>query len=144
MKQLTQEYEDYIVSVEWSNKRKQAFKLLGKECQRCKIDRRLHVHHMTYVNFKNENIEKELAILCTKCHSMYHKLNRYATIRSTLDFIKGNTVFVQKRKKRLNKQPKKEKKVKNYIFGVGKLKRMKVSRVKLHSMGSSKVFDLLS
>lgn len=130
MKQLSVEYEDYIHSPEWFGKRKEVFKLKGKICERCKSERRLHVHHKTYVNFTKEDIEKDLCVLCTKCHDLYHKLNKHTSIHTTNAFILDIKVIKTNRR---NKRPKKEKKLKNYIFTVGKRKHTKVSRMKLHN-----------
>lgn len=82
------EYREYILSEDWNKKRKLAFKLFGKKCQRCKNTKTLHVHHKTYINFKNENVETDLAILCKKCHDKYHDTFGKATIGTTDMFIK--------------------------------------------------------
>lgn len=87
-----QGYNDYICSEEWFKKRKLAFKFHGKSCKKCGIGKRLHVHHMTYVNFRNENIETDLTILCKKCHDKYHSKYKHTSIDTTQIFIYSNPI----------------------------------------------------
>lgn len=102
MKQdLKKDYEEYITSDKWNSKRSEVFKLLGRKCQKCLSTKRLHVHHKTYIRFKEENIETDLTVLCSSCHNTYHRLHHRVSIESTDDFIKSETyVFkgVPKRK----------------------------------------------
>lgn len=104
-----QNYNDYISSEEWFKKRKLALKFHGKSCKKCGTSKRLHVHHMTYVNFKNENIETDLTVLCKKCHEKYHSKYKHASIDTTQLFICSNSV--EKIKKLCNKQIKKKNKL---------------------------------
>jgi hypothetical protein len=81
------DYNKYLLGGEWKVKRTEAFRLFGKSCQKCKATLRLHVHHKTYIRFKNEVVSTDLAILCTKCHNKYHKLYTYTSIETTDEFI---------------------------------------------------------
>lgn len=85
-KERTKEYYEYIDSKEWELKRAQAFALYGRACQKCKKDKKLHVHHMTYARFKKE-LMTDLAVLCNTCHYQYHQLNKNTSIKKTKDFI---------------------------------------------------------
>lgn len=81
MKQLSQEYQDYIASDAW--RRRRALKLLlagglcGRvECELCKIARpvnRVDVHHVTYERFGAERMD-DLSILCRNCHDMVDEI----------------------------------------------------------------------
>ena len=82
-----EQYKEYILSKEWGIKRKLTFKTLGKKCQRCNKTKSLHIHHKTYINFGNEIIETDLAILCKDCHKKYHAKFKKATIGTTNLFI---------------------------------------------------------
>lgn len=112
------DYTDYILSKEWQTKRKQAFKMFGKKCQRCGISRKLHVHHKTYERFKDENVNTDLAILCDKCHVLYHKKVKKTTIQLTDKFI----LDVKSVKKLKFKKPKKKDKKKFNSFDFKKFR----------------------
>lgn len=63
-------YDSYIQSVQWKNKRKEYFQVYPKpDCYCC--GRKFHIgmelHHRTYVNFGNENLE-DLVPVCKSCH----------------------------------------------------------------------------
>jgi hypothetical protein len=77
------EYQDYINSFEWKEKRREVFSHYGQICQACKISSKtLDVHHKTYKNFgKNEPME-DVVPLCRDCHEdihQIHKRNRYSS-----------------------------------------------------------------
>src|SRR5574343_85240 len=61
-------YEQYILSKEWQEKRDACFALKGKMCQFCGSIEKLHIHHDTYKNFKNEDVENDLYVISLKCH----------------------------------------------------------------------------
>lgn len=81
------DYNQYLLSEEWSIKRKEAFRLFGRICQKCKATLRLHVHHKTYIRFKNELVVTDLTVLCTRCHDNYHKIYKHTSIETTDEFI---------------------------------------------------------
>lgn len=83
-------YQEYIVSEKWFYKREEVFKRKGKKCQKCKSTERLHVHHATYINLGKEDVDKDLFVLCYKCHELYHELiYGGTTIKKTLSFLRG-------------------------------------------------------
>lgn len=84
---MNQKYIEYLDSSEWKIKRDKVFDLKGRKCQRCPNNIHIHVHHGTYENIYNENIEKELFVLCKNCHEEYHKKNKQISIGSTCAFI---------------------------------------------------------
>ena len=65
------EYKEYLLSSKWKKKRKEAMELFGS-CVLCNSNKELEVHHRTYKNFKNEDIPKDLVVLCSRCHAKYH------------------------------------------------------------------------
>lgn len=67
-KKLSKNYLDYIKSKTWQIKRTERLKIDNFTCQICGNKRNLNVHHLTYKNFKNENIYSDLITLCGKCH----------------------------------------------------------------------------
>jgi len=69
---MTPEYEEYLMSEKWNEKRKQALERAQYRCQVCNSSRTLHVHHRTYARIYNEDIE-DLTVLCVECHSSYHE-----------------------------------------------------------------------
>ena len=64
------EYKKYIKSKEWQEKRALKIEEVGF-CQKCGATENLHVHHLTYENFKNEKPE-DLQVLCKDCHMKVH------------------------------------------------------------------------
>ena len=68
------EYKRYLKSTEWKSKRNEFIKLHNSKCEICNIQQRnrdLHLHHHTYVRFKNERFE-DLALVCNICHKNIH------------------------------------------------------------------------
>jgi 5-methylcytosine-specific restriction endonuclease McrA len=69
---LTQPYIQYMQSVEWANKRREALAVHGKKCQRCGSRKKIQCHHKTYVRLFHEDIRTDLEILCKTCHEKEH------------------------------------------------------------------------
>ena len=65
------DYENYILSDEWKNKRKKRMQIDGGKCQSCGKPAQ-HVHHLTYRRFKNELMD-DLTSLCMDCHDRQHE-----------------------------------------------------------------------
>lgn len=120
------DYNQYLLSKEWSIKRKEAFKLFKRKCQRCLNTKKLHVHHKTYKRFKKENVETDLAILCVPCHSLYHRKYKYAEISTTEIFI---TSFEIKNKGVPKRFLSKEERVERHVQRVA-LKRIRKQKSK--------------
>lgn len=64
-------YYAYMRSAEWHAKRVEAITFYGNACLVCKTDKRLHVHHKTYVRLGMEKMS-DLAVLCVDCHRRLH------------------------------------------------------------------------
>ena len=86
------DYTDYINSEAWFKKRDEAFAFHGKSCKKCGRTNTLHVHHKTYSNFKNENIESDLIPLCRGCHKRVHKFCK----KNGLHLFIGTDEFLKK------------------------------------------------
>lgn len=87
------EYERYLNSSTWRNKRQLALAAAGNKCSRCgKSGPGLHVHHLHYRNFGSERAE-DLRVLCKKCHEAVHapkkKLVRQDKARVSIPKKKG-------------------------------------------------------
>ena len=65
-------YEHYLGTGQWQEKRKLVFKRDNYQCQKCGTGKNLNVHHITYENLYNEEIE-DLTTLCKPCHEKIHK-----------------------------------------------------------------------
>ena len=52
------------------------YALKGYFCERCGDNRKgfLNVHHKHYRTLGNENINRDLAVLCRNCHAEYHSI----------------------------------------------------------------------
>lgn len=81
MKQLSQEYLDYIASDAWRRRRALKLMLAGGlsghvACELCRMVRsvnRVDVHHATYENFGAEKMA-DLSILCRTCHDRIEEI----------------------------------------------------------------------
>jgi HNH endonuclease len=71
-----QEYEEYLKSSAWRQKRHWArLKARGK-CQRCGellVEKEVHTHHLTYERVGHERPE-DLQVICKACHEFIHGL----------------------------------------------------------------------
>lgn len=67
-----EKYYEYIRSVAWAEKRKEALERAKYRCQLCGITHAsFEVHHNTYLNLGNEAPE-DLIVLCVRCHDWFH------------------------------------------------------------------------
>jgi len=67
------EYLEYLQSEEWFAIRDKAFEFHGRICLDCSTKRNLQIHHLRYPRvFGQEDIEKDLCVLCKKCHDKRH------------------------------------------------------------------------
>jgi len=76
---LSFEYKMHIQSEPWKNIRQMCLIRSGFMCEKCgKVgkqmggDTTLHVHHKTYRNFGQEDLE-DLEVLCKVCHQNQHR-----------------------------------------------------------------------
>lgn len=70
-------YTDYLKSKDWKDKREAKLnRKLGskKRCAICSGKENLQVHHLSYRNDLSKVEQKDLRILCDRCHYMTHKL----------------------------------------------------------------------
>jgi replicative DNA helicase len=67
----TMPYEEYLKTPEWAEKRANALQRADHRCQICNSPHSLHVHHRTYENRGDEQLEN-LTVLCDDCHMLYH------------------------------------------------------------------------
>jgi 5-methylcytosine-specific restriction endonuclease McrA len=65
-------YSDYIKSNKWFNLRSARISIDNHKCQKCGFEEELNVHHKTYKNLFNENME-DLITLCKRCHCDEHE-----------------------------------------------------------------------
>lgn len=87
-------YNDYLLSNHWYNKRKSYFKTYEKKCNHCGTDKEIHLHHLTYENIGNESFN-DLMPLCKDCHSKEHdRLKKLKSLKKK---------YKPKNKKRKNK-----------------------------------------
>jgi len=67
-------YYGYLNSKEWKAIVNFIKKDRGGQCERCNNKRSLQVHHKTYDNIFQENME-DLELLCGKCHKKEHNIS---------------------------------------------------------------------
>jgi chromosomal replication initiation ATPase DnaA len=67
----TMPYDQYLLTPEWQERRKQALLRAQYRCQVCNSTERLHVHHRTYERRGAEEAG-DLTVLCRDCHELYH------------------------------------------------------------------------
>lgn len=126
---INTEYNNYLLSKEWRDKRTQILKTRNC-CECCKSQKILQIHHLHYRNIFCEDLEKDLVVLCKKCHKMVHewydnRTDKYRSLEEvTKDIIQNYYIRIRKQKNpvtkinrkaekryRFKKKVKKEKKV---------------------------------
>jgi len=65
------EYQEYLKSDEWREKRAKVMRRAGGVCEGCMSRPAMQVHHKTYVNIGRELLF-ELVALCSVCHAQAH------------------------------------------------------------------------
>ena len=65
-------YDDYMKSVEWDEKRSLRFRMDGFRCFQCGSAKNLQCHHITYERLGNERMS-DLITLCSECHKRLHE-----------------------------------------------------------------------
>ena len=66
------DYNKYLRSPEWKAKKLLVLERDNYKCQQCGYTNNLHVHHLTYENVTNEQLD-DLVTLCKRCHRSEHK-----------------------------------------------------------------------
>lgn len=74
-KKVTVDYNEYMESDAWANKRFERLKKDNFQCQMCGSAKNLNVHHVTYERLGNEDMN-DLVTLCNKCHSKVHSKDK--------------------------------------------------------------------
>lgn len=67
-------YNDYLQSERWRQTREKRLQIDGRVCVVCGSGKDLNVHHISYRNIGNEDIENDLITLCHPCHAMLHRI----------------------------------------------------------------------
>ena len=73
-KYSTKAHKSYIQTKKWKQIRKEVLERDGRKCVICGSKSRLEIHHKTYENWKNENLD-ELVTLCKTCHTTVHGIS---------------------------------------------------------------------
>lgn len=67
----SEDYQDYLSSPEWRERRQLVIDRCGGICEGCRKRMVDHVHHRTYIHYRNEFLF-ELVGLCRQCHERIH------------------------------------------------------------------------
>jgi hypothetical protein len=65
------EYQTYLHSEHWINKRKEFYKVNQAICSKCQSTKNLNLHHLTYARLGKELLT-DLICLCETCHHDLH------------------------------------------------------------------------
>jgi len=66
------EYQAYLHSEHWINKRKEFYKVNQAICSKCQSTKNLNLHHLTYARLGKELLT-DLICLCETCHHELHR-----------------------------------------------------------------------
>jgi len=73
---LSSAYRRYMKSEKWFNLREKRMELDNYQCQFCNgVGKTLEVHHLTYDNFMDENLE-DLVTTCVNCHKYLDRIRK--------------------------------------------------------------------
>lgn len=72
LREFRERMEGYYASPAWKELRRKVLERSGGKCEECKRVKAVHVHHKTYVRFRNERLT-DLQALCLRCHQSKHK-----------------------------------------------------------------------
>jgi hypothetical protein len=71
-----EKYQAYLCSREWCARREAVRKRSGGKCERCRVNKMDHVHHLTYARKYDEPLE-DLQAICKDCHEFTHGKSNY-------------------------------------------------------------------
>lgn len=74
----SEEYSNYLLTGHWREVREARLIIDGYQCCECGSAKNLHVHHVSYDNLGNEDIEHDLITLCNRCHDKLHRFEEAA------------------------------------------------------------------
>lgn len=119
------DYQRYLASEAWQEKRREALRIHGHKCQRCGSDFRLEVHHKSYESgWGNENVESDLEVLCPSCHRQEH-FGHLPVVKVDSSWRKENGVSLERwPNKEKQKKKRRSKKIAHEI-AMGEKKRKK-------------------
>lgn len=86
-----EKYQAYLASREWALMRNKVIARSGGICERCKVNRMDHVHHMTYIRKYNEKPE-DLRALCKPCHDFTHGKSHTDPLRMVPAMFDGRVI----------------------------------------------------
>lgn len=89
------DYNKYLKSAYWNEIKEQVLERDKHRCRLCDSSDNLQVHHRTYDNLHNEDLE-ELITLCKKCHYIVHKTNPQLQYSMYLDSKKWEEAYHEK------------------------------------------------
>ncbi len=72
-----EEYNAYLQSDQWKQKKAERLKLDGYRCRMCgktQDETNLETHHINYRTFGAESVETDLITLCPTCHAAVHRM----------------------------------------------------------------------
>jgi predicted HNH restriction endonuclease len=68
---ITPQYQAYLNSPKWKNKRLKVLNRAKFKCEKCKKAQATQIHHKTYKHIFNEPLSDLLAV-CAPCHRKIH------------------------------------------------------------------------
>lgn len=77
-------YQSYLKSKDWQGKRvRKLNRKLGtkRRCAICGSKESLHVHHLSYADNLSKTKQKDLRVLCSRCHLLTHRLFKQGKIK---------------------------------------------------------------
>lgn len=84
---MEKRYDLYLLTSTWREKADKRLGIDKYKCQMCGCEgtpqNPLQVHHLTYHNIYNENIDKDLVTLCKVCHTHVHNMMNRVTNSET-------------------------------------------------------------
>lgn len=73
---MNKEYYEYLNSDDWKKRRKELLKEASWKCSECG-KRATQIHHDSYDNLGNEQLNVDVRALCTECHNEEHGYGAY-------------------------------------------------------------------
>lgn len=81
------DYAEYMQSDEWKRKRTRIRRRARGWCERCGVNRRYAIHHLTYERLGHEELGDLLAV-CQGCHDFLHAKSDYDPAQAVSSFTK--------------------------------------------------------
>lgn len=104
-------YVKYLKSIHWQDLREAKFSEVGKQCEICGSEDRIHVHHLNYRNIFDVTTG-DLQVLCDshhkKAHSIQKKPDPIKKLRAKIARMESDLEEAKESLKRLESSPKKK------------------------------------